>query len=133
MITKDDDLILPIEEISYAGRTILTWYNKTQKFFGFSIFNYRDQPNLCSKLHPLTQWGYVTYNGVGISDYEEAAKVSSLYITDLFSRDFWWEKDENFDIPEEYWKMLEEQTGEKRPEQEQQDKPSRKAHLKLVE
>lgn len=130
MYNNEEDEMRLIQEISYAGRTILTWYNTTQKFFGFTIFNYRDQPNICSKLHSLTQWGYVTYNGVGIAEYKEASEVVTHYITDLFDRDFWWENDENFVITEEIWKELEEKTGEKRPEKED---TGRKTHLKLVE
>lgn len=116
--TEEADQIRLIQEIAYKGRTILTWYNETKKVFSLTIFNYKDQPNIVSKLSVLTSWGYPTYHGEESEDYKEGAEISTLFIEDLLKENFWWENDANFFIPEETWKLLEEVTGEVRGVQE---------------
>lgn len=125
--TEEGDEIRLIQEISYKGRTLLTWYNLTKKLFSLTIFNYRDQPNVVSKLAPLTNWGYPTYNGEEIDDHVEASTVATLFIEDVMYGNYWWEKDEMFVIPEETWQRLEDETGEVRPTVEKQ-----KPRLRLV-
>ena len=67
------------------------------------------------------------YNGEEIDDHVEASTVATLFIEDVMYGNYWWEKDEMFDIPEEVWQRLEDETGEVRPTVEKE-----KPRLRLV-
>ena len=101
-----DDLRL-IESIGVNERTIVSWFDRSNKTFNFGIFHLTDQPNYISKLSSLTEYGYLTYVGYPLVDHKEASTVYLLYLEDLMKGNNLWEEDKNFHIPEETKSTLE--------------------------
>lgn len=81
-----------LEEKTINNRTILCWYNSNDNIISISLFNTSEKPNELSRRSPLTNWGYVTYMATNMMTTKEASEVVSLYLKDMESNNFWWER-----------------------------------------
>lgn len=101
------DYIL-IEQISFNERSLISWYDKTNKFFQFALFHLTEQPNTPSKLSPESPaWGYATFVSQPILDPNEITEITALYIVDLMEGNNWWESDDNLIITDDLKERLE--------------------------
>lgn len=92
MIKRDGKFLL-LKKKSLNNRTLLAWYNMEDDIFSIALFNQVDRPNKLSAKASFTEWGYPTYFISDILDVNEAHNVSKLYLEDIASKNFWWEKD----------------------------------------
>jgi hypothetical protein len=81
-----------LEQKSINDRTIVVWYNPQEAVISLIIFHLTDQPNEFSKQSPYSTWGWATYYTSQMYTEKEAAEVVSLFLQDMESDNYWWEK-----------------------------------------
>jgi len=81
-----------LERYTFNDRTLIAFYNGDDGGISLILTHYDEQPNELSKKSPYTTWGYVTYAVSHMHTCEEAAKVVGLYMKDMETDNFWWEK-----------------------------------------
>lgn len=82
-----------LEQVTINDRSLVCWYNPNDSVISLSLFSLVDQPNELSKRSIYTTWGYVTHMESNMMTVKEAAEVVGLYMKDLESGNYFWEKD----------------------------------------
>lgn len=80
-----------LEEKTINDRTLLCYYNPTDRTISLMLFHLTDQPNSVSKRSPYTTWGYLTFFTTNMMSEKEAAEVVSLYLQDMEKDNYFWE------------------------------------------
>lgn len=82
-----------LEKRTIGERTLICWYNESNKTSSLSLFHKTKQPNELSKKSPQSKlWGYVTHVATGMMSLPETAEVVSLYLMDMEKENVWWEE-----------------------------------------
>lgn len=91
-IDEDGEFKL-LEQISINERTLIASYDCSKKTISLVLFHLTDQPNQVSRVVPESTWGYTTHFVDKMMTEKEAAEVVGLYLKDIETENFWWEKD----------------------------------------
>lgn len=90
-IDEDDGWLL-LERQTINDRTLLCWYSPTKGEINIAIFNLVEPINSLAKRSSESQWGWMTHFIENIKTEIEATEVVNLYLKDMQTDNYWWEK-----------------------------------------
>ena len=88
----DKEKIKVIEDHSCNDRSLIAFHSEQMNCYCIILFHLTDRPNELSQTSPYTSWGYYNHGVRNIQTEKELKEIIELYLKDIITNNYWWEK-----------------------------------------